>query len=178
MSDDQLPVTAWPQARLDRVARLRVLAAGLPGTWVEERLIDAPFNTVWDYVSDLETSVPAIDSDVADLRILRRERNHIWTRVKTTSRFLGLSFHGEGDLEPGWCWIAVRPQLYVIGMAAEPHGNSTRFARLEGISLVTPPTRRALASPIHAISRWRHRRHLPHDVDNLARIVTARSWEG
>ena len=51
----------WPEARLDRVRQLRVLGAALPGVAVVERVLDAPFDEVWSFLSDLERSVPMFD---------------------------------------------------------------------------------------------------------------------
>ena len=162
----------WPQAALGTIARLRALQAGLPGTWVEERTIDAPYERVWAWVADLETSVPTFDVDVASLRIVDRitpTRFRVSTR--STSRVLFAPVNFDVDLEDGWCWMVSRPHLYVVGMAAEPDGDRTRWAHLEGIALGGP----ALLRPVLAISNWRHRRHIGHDIDGIARAVSSPS---
>jgi hypothetical protein len=155
----------WPTARLDGVGRLRALAAGLPGTYVAERLIDAPFEDVWGFVSDLERSVPQFEADVSRLRIVRsageRLRVHSWVPGVPVP----LAF--DVVLRPGWCWMVSRPQLYVVGMAAEPEGDRTRYAHLEGLV-------GRFLGPVLPLSRRRHRRHVPHDLDGIERGARAR----
>ncbi len=179
-----------PEARLDRIARLHVLAAGLPGCVVVETVLDAPFDRAWAWLADLERSVPAFDRDVADLRVVRRrpadpatpaadpagagagavaERLRIHTR--STARMLWVPGVLDVDLAPGWCWMASRPQVYIVGMAAEPDGDRTRFAHLEGFGFRARGPVRQLLRPVLALSRWRHRRHIPHDVAAIARLV-------
>lgn len=165
----------WPTARLDRVARLRALAAGLPGTAVVERVIDAPFEDTWDFVADLERSVPIFDRDVSHLRVLRRDGTRLRIRANAAAKFLWFPSWFDVDLEHGWCVMRSRPQAYVIVMAAEPAGDgATRFCHLEGIAVPGPRLVRWLLRPVLALSRWRHRRHLPHDVDAIERHVTGR----
>ena len=53
----------------DRVRQLRVLGAALPGVAVVERVLDAPFDEVWSFLSDLERSVPMFDHLVGSLRV-------------------------------------------------------------------------------------------------------------
>lgn len=164
----------WPSARLDRIARLRVLAAGLPGAAVVEAHLDAPFDRFWGWLSDLERSVPTFDDDVSRLRVVRRvddplggERLRI--RTGNTAAALWIPAILDVHLAPGWCWMASRPQLYVVGMAAEPDGAGTRFALLEGLAFDLPRPLVPLARPLLAASRWRHRRHVPRDVAAIRR---------
>ncbi|HEY8545858.1 MAG TPA: hypothetical protein VIL36_12450 [Acidimicrobiales bacterium] len=167
---------AFPEARLDRIARLHVLAAALPGSMVLETVIDAPFDRVWTWLADLERSVPAFECDVDALRVVRRrprpeggERLRI--RTRSSARFLWLPVVFDVDLAPGWCWMVSRPQLYLVGMAAEPDGDRTRFAQLEGFGTSGPPAVQALLRPLLGLSRWRHRRHVPRDVANITRLA-------
>jgi hypothetical protein len=160
----------WPQAALGHIARLRALHAGLPGTWIEERTIDAPFERVWGWVADLERSVPSFDVDVASLRIVDRPTPtgfRVHTRSSWRALFVPVAF--DVDLEDGWCWMVSRPHMYVVGMAAEPDGARTRWAHLEGIALGGP----ALLRPVLSLSNWRHRRHIGHDIDGIVRAVTS-----
>lgn len=174
----------FPSARLDRIARLHALAAGLPGCVVLETVLDAPFDRAWAWVSDLERSVPAFDSDVADLRVLRRrplpdpvdgdgdgDSERLLIRSRSSARALWLTAVFDVDLAPGWCWMTTRPQVYIVGMAAEPDGDRTRFAQLEGVGIDAPGPVRLLVRPLLALSRWRHRRHVPHDLAAIARLV-------
>ena len=164
-----------PVASLERIARLRVLAAALPGVDVQERTIDAPFDVVWSWVADLERSVPRFDADVAKLRVLERrgpagdERLRI--RAAGPAKLLWLPWTFDVDLQPGWCWMVSKPQTYLVGMAAEPFGDQTRFAHLEGIGFAGPRLLQQVARPLYSLSRWRHTKHLPHDLANIARLI-------
>lgn len=172
------PVDAWPTAELDRIARLRLLSAGLPGTVIEETVLDMPFAEAWGAITDFERSVPAADSDVARLHITRRRGDPATgERLRfvswQTARVLWLPAVLDVDLSPGWCWMVTRPQLYVVGMAAEPDGDQTRFAHLEGLAVNAPRWARPLLRPVLAGSRWRHRRHIPHDLIGFERFIAA-----
>jgi hypothetical protein len=163
----------WPDAGLDRIARLRVLAAGLPGAAVVEARLDAPFDRVWGWVSDLERSVPSFDAGVRSLRVVRREPagDGERLRIRSTAAALWLPVTFDVDLAPGWCWMASRPQAYVVGMAAEPDGDGTRYAHLEAVAFAAPRAVRPLLAPLLAASRARHRRHVSRDVAGIRRGV-------
>ena len=139
---------------------------------LEERTIAAPFDVVWGFVSDLPNSVPQFDRDVAAIEILERDGD----RLKITSRppLVPIRFRLDVELTEGWCWMVARPQLYVVGMAAVAAGDDTRFAMLEGVAVAGPEALRPLLAPVHALSRWRHRRHLPRDVDGIERALGLR----
>jgi hypothetical protein len=169
-----------PVAHLDRIARLHVLAAGLPGVVVRERTIDAPFGDVWDFVSDLERAVPQFDRDVAKLRVLNRDGDRLRIRATGSARLLWIPSLFDVDLQQGWCWMVSRPQAYLVGMAAEPEGGGgdrTRFAHLEGVAVRGARTVQRLLRPVYAVSAWRHAHHLPHDLDNIQRLVEAGGGE-
>jgi len=159
----------WPTSTLDRVQQLRVLSRVLQGVAIEERTIAAPFDIVWNLVTDLPNSVPKFDRDVASIEIL--EHNGERMKIVSRQRYTGIRITSDVDMREGWCWMVARPQLYVVGMAAEPDGEHTRFALLEGMSLPGPGPLRGLFAPVHAVSSWRHRRHLPHDVDGIERLL-------
>lgn len=168
-------MSGWPTAELDGIARLRVLAAGLPGVVVHERVLAAPYDAVWGFLSDLERSAPAFDSDVASLRILRRTGDRLLIESRGSWRLLSGPLRFDVDLTDGWCWMVSRPQLYVVGMAAEPDGpDRTRFGHLEGVVAPGSPATRAIAAPVLALSRWRHRHHVPRDVDRIERCLGLR----
>lgn len=173
------PMLLAPTASLGRIARLHVLASALPGVEVQERVIDAPFDAVWGWVADLERSVPQFDGDVAKLRVLRREGpagdERLRIRAAGPAKLLWLPWTFDVDLRPGWCWMVSKPQSYLVGMAAEPVGDQTRFAHLEGIGFKGSRTWQQVLSPVYAVSRYRHRKHLPHDLANIARLVGERA---
>lgn len=166
-------MTGWPVAELDRFARLRVLAAALPGVALHERVIDHPFDEVWRTATDFEGSVPQWEGDVSAARVRSREGNRVdlvaYGPWWTARRAIGL----DVDLEPGWCWMVWRrPRLYVVGMAAEPMGaGRTRFAHLEGVVLAAPRWAAPVVRPVLAVSKWRHRHHVPKDVDGIERML-------
>jgi hypothetical protein len=164
---------AWPVATLDRIARLRALAAGLPGTAVHERVIDAPFDLVWGFVSDLERSVPEFDREVSRVRIVRSDGERV--RIHSWAPYLPVPLPFDVTLRPGWCWMVGDPQIYVVGMAAEDTGDGrTRFGHLEGLVVGGPgPVRRA-AAPLLRLSRFRHERHVGRDLDGIERAVARR----
>ena len=162
---------AWPTATLAPAARLRALSAGLPGTVVEERVLDAPFERVWGFVADLERSVPTFDRDVARLRVTSRRGTRLRARTTGSWRMAGLPLAFDVDLEPGWCWMVARPRLYVVGMAAAPLPDDpgrTHYLHMEGV----PFAGRLLGSVARA-TRVRHRRHVASDVDGIARALSS-----
>jgi hypothetical protein len=73
--------------------------------------------------------------------------------------------------------MATRPQAYLVGMAAEPDGDRTRFAHLEGFGFHAPRPLQSLLRPVLALSGWRHRRHVAHDVAAIAtRVGRVNPW--
>jgi hypothetical protein len=160
----QLPYDdRWPVAALGNITRARALAAAMPGTWLEERVLSAPFEEVWRYVTDFEQCVPEFERDVSAIRVTRREGGRLRLRANASWKFLWLPLWLDAEVEPGWCLMRSRPQAYVIVMAAEPAGpGTTTFVHVEGLA---PAVRRqSLVRPFLALSRWRHRHHVPQDI--------------
>jgi hypothetical protein len=68
-----------------------------------------------------------------------------------------------------------RPHAYVVVMAAEADGaGGTRLAHVEGVAVPTSRRLARLLRPVLAVSRWRHRHHLAHDLDNIERALAER----
>jgi hypothetical protein len=126
---------------------------------------------VWDFVSDLEASAPAYDTDVHSLRIVAQEGEQLRIRARLPWWGGTVPVRFRVTMHEGWCWMVSEPQLYVVGMAAEPSGTSTRFAYLEGLALPAPRVMRPINPLLLAVSRWRHRHHVPRDVDRIAEHV-------
>lgn len=127
--------TSWPVADFDEVRRLRVLAAGISGAYVAERLVSAPFGEVWPILSDLENEFTAYEIDMRRVR-LERTGGHLVARAR--GRF-GLRARFDVDLAPGWCWMQSR--FLLIGVAAVPAGEGTLVAAINGLRI---PGRAAL----------------------------------
>ena len=131
----------WPVADFDQVRRLRVLAAGISGARVAERLIPAPFEQVWDIVADLENELGTFEPDMR--RVVVRQvgdRTEAWAQGR-----LGFRARFDVDLEPGWCWMQSR--FLMIGIAAAPAPGGTLVAATGGIRV---PGRAALL-PVAAL---------------------------
>lgn len=123
----------WPSARLDDVARLRAIAAGLPHAAFAERVIAAPFETVWAIFGDLERGVPRFEWSVRSLEITRREGDAL--EILSTGPFGALGPRGKfrAIWRPGWCVMTDFAGIGQIGMAASPEGAAhTRVAHFEG----------------------------------------------
>jgi hypothetical protein len=128
---------AWPDADIDPIARLRVLAAALPGAVVTERVIPAAPDAVWALAADLEHTVPRIQPHVVALTVTHRDGERLVADVRG---HLGLRARMNVVLRPDWCWIASR--FLVVGMAAAPHPEGTRFGWLQAVRF---PAARAAA---------------------------------
>jgi hypothetical protein len=89
----------WPTVALSNVQRMRVLGRVVPNAQMAESIVDAPFDRVWDWFSDLEHSVPAFDGIVRRLHIRRRDGNEL----KITS------WQGPGGMVPTGHWAATTP---------------------------------------------------------------------
>ena len=120
----------WPVAALDPVRRLRVLAASIPGATYAEEYLDIPYEQLWAYVDDVETSIPALITDVRSFRIVARHAAGADPAERRLSAkavgLLGNRGAFEVVLKPGWCLMQSR--LVIGGMAATAEGAGTRFA--------------------------------------------------
>jgi hypothetical protein len=151
--------TTWPAARLDAVRRLRVLAAGVPHSVLEEREFAVSFEQLWTFVGDLERSVPLFDRTVSHLEIRQRrarDGGDDLDAVATGTNHLRTRF--DVRLEPGFCWMVNPHRLYVVGMAAVAiDEHRVRYAHLEGSPV-----------PDSGVTRPWLRRHVRHDLDGIA----------
>jgi len=135
----------WPVADLDAIRRLRALAAAVPGAFVAEVTLDAPFEQVWAVAADLEHELPAYLPDVRAFTITRREGERLEARARG---YAGLRARFDIVLRPGWC--VMRSRFLLGGLAAVPDGERTRFAFLGGVHI---PAQRAAAPALTAIGR-------------------------
>jgi len=155
----------WPVAMLGPIARARALAASIPSAAWTEGILDAPYDSAWPWVTDLENSVPRFDSQVKRLRVRqRRAGDEVDTeRLEIAATTFGIAFPFDVRLEKGFCIMQARARLYLVVMAAEPHdaGERTRFFHMEAIPL---PGTRLLRSLLQ--------REVEADFRNLARLAT------
>lgn len=123
-------MSSWPTVELDPIRRLEVLAAGIPGAAVAERVLDAPFDDVWAAATDFEEGVPRIEILIGRAQVVSRDGENI--EVWITPPLMGAAQRLDVVLRPGWCWMVSK--LAVAGMAAVPEGSGrTRFAHLEAL---------------------------------------------
>jgi len=127
----------WPTASLDPIRRARVMAAAIPGGFAEA-VLDVPYARAWEWLTDLEHSVPAFDAQVERLRITERRPDSDGSAERVTfiatNHHLSLPFTAR--IEDGWCLMQSRLRLFVVVMAAVPQGaDRTRYAQLEAVPL-------------------------------------------
>ena len=126
----------WPTATLDNGARARVLAAAVPSAAVADVEIDAPFDEVWGWLSDLETAVPELDPTVGALRVVERDGQR-W-RIRASAPFVrGVTLPFDVRMEDGFCLMRARWRLFMVAMAADAidDGRRTRITHVEAIPL-------------------------------------------
>lgn len=146
-------IGTWPEADLDPVRKLRVLAAAIPGAVLVERVIAAPYETVWGRAEDLEDTIPRIQSHVTSLTITDRRGERMVVDVRG---HLGARARMDAVLSPGWC--VMQSRFLQVGMAARPEGSGTRFSRLlalrfPGSAAIAPLTARNLTAEIRRLER-------------------------
>jgi hypothetical protein len=134
----------WPVAELNPVRRMRVLAAATPGVAYAEKLISAPFNTVWEAASDLEHELPRMVTDLRSFEITSARGERLTASARGR---LGQRARFDVVLRPGWC--VMQSRFLIGGMAAAPEVGGTRFAflgglRLPGMRLLDPVLRPAI----------------------------------
>ncbi|NYH93288.1 hypothetical protein [Actinopolymorpha rutila] len=149
--------TIWPEADLDPVRRLRVMAAVIPGAVYAEDVLPLSFDEVWAVAADLENEFPRLLTDVRTMRITRADGERLEALAR--GRF-GQRARFDVVLRPGWCWMQSR--FLLGGMAAAAEADRTRFAfmgtlRVPGARLLHPLSHALGASPgsrvIHRMAR-------------------------
>jgi hypothetical protein len=117
----------WPVAEIDEVRRMRVLAAAIPGVSYAEEHFDASFDRVWEYIGDMERSMPALVRLFREFRIVEREGEQLRARAVG---WVGNRGTFDVVLRSGWCLMQDR--FAVGGFAAVPEGEGTRVAACGG----------------------------------------------
>jgi hypothetical protein len=122
---------AWPEVVLDPVSKMRAIAEGLPYCAVRETVFDAPFDRVWDFISDFERNTAQIEGAVLRVEVLERSGETLRIRSRMIT---GFWIEADVVLRRGWCLMSSRTGQ--IGMAACPEGDAqTRFIHFEGSPL-------------------------------------------
>jgi hypothetical protein len=147
---------------LGPIARARALGASIPGAAWAEGILDAPYDTAWSWVTNLEVSVPRFDTQVSKVRVLERGAEDGAEGLRITASSFGVPVPFHVRLEDGYCLMQARARLYLVLMAAEPYdaGARTRFFHLEAVPL--PGTR---------FMRGYLQRVVDADFTNLARLA-------
>jgi hypothetical protein len=123
---------------IDPVARLRVLAAALPGSVIAERSVAASFDRVWEVITDLELA-PRYETNVVAVEIVGRSDEQ--ARIVATLRG-GDSEEMDVRIADGWCLM--QSLSFVIAFGARPAGPHTLLAHLEHsrtVATLAPPER-------------------------------------
>jgi len=136
---------AWPEAQLDPIRRMRILAASIPGAAMAETVIAQPFERVWAVASDLEGELPHLIRDFRTVRVSPGEKGRL---VLHARGYLGQRARFDVVLRPGWCWMQSR--FLLGGMAAAPHPDGTTVALLGGLR---QPGIRAMQPLVNAAGR-------------------------
>jgi hypothetical protein len=152
----------WPVASMGPIARASALGASISSAAWVEGILDAPYDVVWPWVSDLETSVPLFDTQVNKLRVLERRAEDGAERLRITASSFGVAVPFTVRLEDGFCLMQARARLYMVLMAAAPHddGTRTRFFHLEAVPL-----------PGTGFLRGHLQRAVAADLRNLVRLA-------
>ncbi|MDJ0341893.1 hypothetical protein QMK19_11860 [Streptomyces sp. H10-C2] len=121
---------AWPQAGLDPLRRLKVIAGASKRALYVEQHFDVAPDRLWDVVADLEHELPHIIPGLRSFTVERtgdgQDRDGDGRLSARAVSVLGHRERFEVVLRPGWCLMQSR--LLVGGMAAVPEGTGTRFA--------------------------------------------------
>jgi hypothetical protein len=114
-------------AVMDPIDRLHVIAAGIPGAAIVERVLDAPFESVWATATDFEGALSGFEVSVGRARIVKRDGETV--TLESRLPLLPVRQRVDVHVRDGWCLMQGRG--FVAGMAARPEGDRTRFAHLE-----------------------------------------------
>lgn len=123
---------------IDPIDRLAILAAALPGAAVRQRRIAAPFDAVWQVITDLEHATPRFEDAVAHVRVIERRGELLRLLVQDTA---GREDAMEARLRPGWCLM--QSATIVIAFAARRLDGETLLAHLEHRRVQTPVSGRS-----------------------------------
>ena len=111
---------------IDPIDRLAILAAALPGAAVGQRRIAAPFDAVWQVITDLEHATPRYEPGVVRVRVIEQHGELLRLLVQDTA---GREEAMDARLRPGWCLM--QSATVVIAFAARRLGSETLLAHLE-----------------------------------------------
>jgi hypothetical protein len=116
-----------PRSIFDPIERLRLIAAGIPGAAIVERVLDAPFDSVWATATDFEGALSGFEVSVGRARVVKRDGETV--TLESRLPLVRLRQRVDVHVREGWCLMQGRG--FVAAMAARPEGERTRFAHLE-----------------------------------------------
>ncbi|MBM3664008.1 MAG: hypothetical protein FJW94_14260 [Actinobacteria bacterium] len=128
----------------DPIARLRVLAAALPGSVIAERTLDASFDQVWQVIADLETMTPRYEHNVSTVEVTDRDGARATILVTTRT---GHTETMDVRLVLGWCLM--HSPSTVVAFAARDAGNQTLLAHLELNRTAQPASQTGSSADAH-----------------------------
>ena len=105
----------------------------MPGAAVRQRRIAAPFDAVWQVITDLEHATPRFEAGVARVRVIEQHGEHLRLLVQDTA---GREDAMDARLRPGWCLM--QSATVVVAFAARRLGAETLLAHLEHRRVQTP----------------------------------------
>jgi hypothetical protein len=124
----------WPEAQLDTIGRLHVLASVYPSAATAEINLDVPFDDAWSWLMDLERNVPRWDTVVRKVRLKQRPDGDF--RMLAWARRSPLPWVFRVHIEPGFCLMQGRGRAFLVLMAAVPDGpERTRYAHAEAVPI-------------------------------------------
>lgn len=118
-------MTNLPSTELGAVRRLQVLAASIPGAAYDETVVQAPFESLWAFVSDMDTSMPRLFPNFRTWRTAAHHGDHLQAAAVG---YLGQRGVFDVTLKPGLC--IMQDRRFIGGIAAQPGVTGTRFALL------------------------------------------------
>lgn len=116
----------WPQADLDDVRRLRVIAGAVGGGVYGEVHLAMPLEQVWAVVADLEHELPHLVRNVRSFEYLPGGPAADGVRRAVARGSWRKRMEFGVVLRPGWCLMQSR--FLVGGMAAVADDGGTRLA--------------------------------------------------
>ncbi len=118
-------MTNLPTTELGPVRRLQVLAASIQGATYDETIVGAPFDQLWAFVSDMDTSIPLLFPNFRTWRTVSHNGEQLQAAA---AGYLGLRSIFDVILKSGLC--VMQDRRFIGGLAAQSETTGTRLALL------------------------------------------------